>query len=98
MISDELFISTFYLAKNLVLSGVKSLIIHDKSPVVLSDFSAQYYLKTSHLGQARDAATVDSLADLNRSVGLSVYPHAEIANADVASFNVIINIVFMACF
>ena len=85
MLSDQ-----FNLAKNLVLSGVKGLTIHDKSPVILSDLSAQYYLKTTHLGHARDAASLESLSDLNRNVQISVFPKAEISNIDVALFNVLL--------
>ena len=40
-IYPSLFIPSFFLAKNIVLAGVKSVTIHDPSPVQLSDLSSQ---------------------------------------------------------
>lgn len=87
MSSDLLFL--LYIAKNLVLSGINSLTIHDKSAVDLSDLSAQYYLHESDIGQPTDLSSLESLCNLNRNVDVQVFPNDVLAPSDISSFNVL---------
>ncbi len=76
------------IAKNLVLSGVKSLTLHDKSLTTIRDLSAQYYLREDDIGGVVDGATLERLADLNRNVQVSVFPKKEVEIDDLSAFNV----------
>ena len=58
-------------AKNVILSGVKSVTLHDKSDIKLQDLSTQFYLTEADVGQNRAAACKDRLQELNISVLVS---------------------------
>jgi len=61
------------LAKNLILTGVKSVTLHDDEPTSLFDLSAQFYLSEKDIGQKRSAACVAKLAELNSYVQVSTH-------------------------
>ena len=61
------------IAKNVVLSGVKSVTLHDRAPVELSDLSAQFFLREGDIGQPRATVTVPRLAELNQYVPVKEY-------------------------
>ena len=64
------------IAKNVVLSGVKSVTLHDRAPVELADLSAQFFLREGDIGQPRAAVTVPRLAELNQYVPVKEYAGA----------------------
>jgi ubiquitin-activating enzyme E1 len=77
---------TFYLilAKNVVLAGVKSVSVHDPTPVQISDLSSQvissfflfkFFLRDSDIGHRRDESCLPRLAELNNYVKTAVEPN-----------------------
>lgn len=56
------------IAKNIILAGVRSLTLYDRTLVTISDLSSQYYLSQKDIGKPRDESCVQSLAELNRHV------------------------------
>jgi len=60
------------IAKNVILAGVKGVVLHDDQPVEIADLSAQFYFKESDVGTPRAAACVGQLSELNNYVDVSV--------------------------
>eukprot|EP01028_Stygiella_incarcerata_P013341 TRINITY_DN82183_c0_g1_i1.p1 TRINITY_DN82183_c0_g1~~TRINITY_DN82183_c0_g1_i1.p1 ORF type:complete len:1012 (+),score=302.70 TRINITY_DN82183_c0_g1_i1:106-3141(+) len=65
------------LAKNVVLSGVKSVTLLDNKPTEWGDLSSQFYLSEKDIGRARAEACVASLKELNQYVNVSVVESVE---------------------
>ncbi|TKS71314.1 Ubiquitin-like modifier-activating enzyme 1 [Collichthys lucidus] len=61
------------IAKNVILSGVKSVTIQDEGQTTWSDLSSQFFLKESHLGQNRARCSLQQLSDLNPRVQVSAH-------------------------
>ncbi|XP_076597924.1 ubiquitin-like modifier-activating enzyme 1 [Chaetodon auriga] len=61
------------IAKNVVLSGVKSVTVQDEGQTAWADLSSQFFLKTSHLGQNRATCSLQQLSDLNPRVRVSAH-------------------------
>jgi len=61
------------IAKNVILSGVKSVTVHDNQVCQLSDLSSQFYLTAQDVGLNRAEATVEKLRELNNYVQVSSY-------------------------
>ncbi|RVE73454.1 hypothetical protein OJAV_G00047140 [Oryzias javanicus] len=61
------------IAKNVILSGVKSVTVQDGNPAVWSDLSSQFYLRESHLGQNRATCSLQQLSSLNPHVRVSAH-------------------------
>ncbi|XP_042363183.1 ubiquitin-like modifier-activating enzyme 1 [Plectropomus leopardus] len=61
------------IAKNVILSGVKSVTVQDEGQTVWSDLSSQFFLKESHLGQNRATCSLQQLAALNPHVRVSAH-------------------------
>uniref|UniRef100_A0A8C3AR08 Ubiquitin-activating enzyme E1 n=1 Tax=Cyclopterus lumpus TaxID=8103 RepID=A0A8C3AR08_CYCLU len=59
------------IAKNVILSGVKSVTVQDEGQVVWTDLSSQFFLKESHLGQNRATCSLQQLSALNPGVRVS---------------------------
>lgn len=57
-----------FVAKNVILAGVKSVTIFDPSPVAIADLGTQYYLREADVGKPRGQVTVPRLAELNSYV------------------------------
>lgn len=55
-------------AKNVILSGVKSVTLHDQADVQLSDLSSQFFLTEADLGKKRAAACFQKACELNTYV------------------------------
>jgi len=53
------------IAKNLILTGVKVVTVHDDEPTTYLDLSAQFYLSEKDLNKPRAAACVEKLSQLN---------------------------------
>ncbi|XP_041802065.1 ubiquitin-like modifier-activating enzyme 1 [Chelmon rostratus] len=62
------------IAKNVILSGVKSVTIQDEGRTTWADLSSQFFLKESHLGQNRATCSLQQLSDLNPRVQVSAHP------------------------
>ncbi|CAF1276826.1 unnamed protein product [Adineta ricciae] len=56
------------IAKNIVLGGVKSVIVHDCGKVDYSDLSSQYYFNEDNIGQNRAEIALEKLSELNSYV------------------------------
>ncbi|KAM9409596.1 ubiquitin-like modifier-activating enzyme 1 [Pholidichthys leucotaenia] len=61
------------IAKNVILSGVKSVTVQDEGRTAWTDLSSQFYLKESHLGQNRAACSLKQLSALNPHVCVSAH-------------------------
>ena len=53
------------IAKNITLSGVKRLTLHDSKKVVLSELAGQFFLEDADVGKNRVAASLNKLQQLN---------------------------------
>ena len=60
------------IAKNIVLAGVKELVIHDTTSVTVSDLGTQFFLRESDLGKNRAEVTHPRLSELNPYVTVKV--------------------------
>ncbi|KAI7875123.1 ubiquitin-activating emzyme E1 [Lichtheimia hyalospora FSU 10163] len=60
------------IAKNVILAGVKSVTLYDKTPATISDLSAQFYVRQDEVGQARAQVSQPRLAELNQYVPVHV--------------------------
>jgi ubiquitin-activating enzyme E1 len=60
-------------AKNVILSGVKSVVLHDRTLTSISDLAAQYYLSEKDVGRNRAEASCAHLAELNSYVSVSSF-------------------------
>ncbi|CAF1335638.1 unnamed protein product [Rotaria sordida] len=56
------------IAKNIILGGARTVIIHDCDKVQYEDLSSQYYFTESHIGQNRAKVAVEKLSELNSYV------------------------------
>ena len=59
-------------AKNIVLAGVKELVVHDEELVTVSDFGTQFFLRESDIGKNRAEVSSPRLAELNPYVSVKV--------------------------
>ncbi len=70
------------IAKNLILTGVKSVTLHDMGDVRLKELASNYYANESDVGKQRVEVVKDKLASLNPYVNVNV-------NTDFMSENLI---------
>lgn len=61
------------IAKNVILSGVKSVTIQDEGLTAWSDLSSQFFLKQTDLGQNRAECSLPQLSALNPHVSVSAH-------------------------
>ena len=59
-------------AKNIVLAGVKELVVHDEELVTVSDIGTQFFLTESDVGKNRVEVSSPRLAELNPYVSVKV--------------------------
>mmetsp|Transcript_18112 Transcript_18112/g.27166 ORF Transcript_18112/g.27166 Transcript_18112/m.27166 type:complete len:1043 (-) Transcript_18112:182-3310(-) len=62
------------IAKNIILSGVKSVGIVDPEPVKISDLGSQFYLRAGDVGKPRAECSVPLLKELNKYVDVHHVP------------------------
>lgn len=60
-----------YLAKNIILAGVKSVTLHDENVVELWDLSSNFVFSEEDVGKNRALASVQKLQELNNAVAVS---------------------------
>jgi len=58
------------IAKNVILSGVKSVTLHDTDPVAMTDLGAQFFLREADVGTNRAVASFQRAAELNSYVSM----------------------------
>lgn len=58
------------IAKNIILSGVKSVGILDNEKVQIADLGSQFYLNESHVGKPRAECSMPQLVELNKYVNV----------------------------
>lgn len=80
------------IAKNIILSGVKSVTAHDyKSTLVtIDDLSSNYYLSESDVGKNRAHISINKLAELNSYVDVKSSNHDLSDENFLKNFNVIV--------
>ena len=57
-------------AKNIILAGVKRVVLHDVADVHISDLGANFYLSETDVGRNRAEACLDRLRELNTAVAV----------------------------
>lgn len=77
------------IAKNVILSGVKSVTLHDTKVATKHDLTTQYFLTSDEMGQNRAIASQPRLAELNSYV--HVYTNTEpLTEEFIKGFNVVV--------
>jgi len=61
------------IAKNLILTGVKSVTIHDDEPATYLDLSSQFFLSPSDIGKPRARCCLEKLRALNNYVQVNLH-------------------------
>jgi ubiquitin-activating enzyme E1 len=61
-----------FIAKDVILAGVRSVTLFDPEPAALADLSAQFFLSPANIGHRRDHSCRAELAELNEYVPVSV--------------------------
>eukprot|EP00743_Colponemidia_sp_Colp-15_P000554 GILK01000622.1.p1 GENE.GILK01000622.1~~GILK01000622.1.p1 ORF type:complete len:1037 (+),score=209.76 GILK01000622.1:77-3187(+) len=77
-------------AKNLILAGPKSVVLHDDNAVAWGDLSSNFYLRPEHVAKtSRAQASLHQLAELNPYVQVSLHSGA-IDEAFLKQFQVVV--------
>ncbi|DBB17709.1 TPA: NEDD8-activating protein uba3 [Trebouxia sp. C0006] len=76
-------------AKNVILAGVKAMVLHDTAETQLQDLSAQFYLTEADVGTNRAAACRDKLQELNTAVAVSS-SSAQLTEQYISQFQVVV--------
>lgn len=74
-------------AKNVILAGVKAVVLHDTEKVQLRDLGAQFYLTPDDVGSNRASACEAKLQELNSAVAVSS-SDAEVSDSFLGQFHV----------
>lgn len=77
------------IAKNVILSGVKSVTLHDQQICSIRDLSSQFYLSEASIGQNRAEASCGQLSELNHYVPTSAYTGV-LTEDFIAKFRVVV--------
>lgn len=75
-------------AKNVILAGVKAVVLHDTADCQLQDLSAQFYLTEKDVGSNRAVACQEKLQELNTAVSVSA-SSSELSEGFLTQFQVI---------
>jgi ubiquitin-activating enzyme E1 len=81
------------IAKNVILSGVKSVCLHDRQLVTQADLAAQFYLSEKDVGRNRAKVSCTPLAELNNYVSVSTYT-GELTPEFITQYQVLFVILF----
>jgi len=76
-------------AKNVILSGVKSVTLHDTKNVSYTDLSANFYLSEVDIGKNRAEACVHKMAELNQYVAVSTLK-TDLSDEVLMAFGVVV--------
>ncbi|KAI5082021.1 hypothetical protein GOP47_0001764 [Adiantum capillus-veneris] len=77
------------IAKNIILAGVKSVVLHDTGIVDLWDLGANFCLSEADVGKNRALACVSKLQELNTAVSVNVYT-SEITTEFLSGFQAVV--------
>jgi len=77
------------IAKNVTLSGVASVTIHDPQPVHMADLSSLYYATEADIGSNRAEVCFRKLVELNPYVKMNVY-NGELTEDSIKEFSVVV--------
>jgi ubiquitin-activating enzyme E1 len=77
------------IAKNIILSGVKSLTIYDDTLTTMFDLSSQFYLSENEIGQSRGRSTISKLIELNPYVHVGLL-EGELCVEQLLQFSVVV--------
>ena len=75
-------------AKNVVLAGVKSVVLHDTKSVKALDLGANFYFSEADIGKNRASACASKLQELNTAVLVTINT-SEITEELLSRFQVI---------
>lgn len=76
-------------AKNVILAGLKSVTLHDATPVEIRHLGSQFYLSEADVGKPRAEACRDSLQELNTAVSVS-HSSEDLSEAFLGRFDVVV--------
>lgn len=77
------------IAKNVILSGVKSVTVQDENVAKWMDLSSQFFLRETHLGQNRALSSLSQLSALNPHVPVSAHT-GPLDNTLLLNFQVVV--------
>ena len=83
------------IAKNIVLAGVKELVIYDTTLVTIGDIGTQFFLRESDIGKKRADTTCPRLAELNPYVTVKVL--SSDLSPDLAQLEGFTCVIFVNC-
>ena len=86
LICDDEFVILF-IAKNIILAGVKSVTLHDENVVELWDLSSNFVFTEEDVGKNRALASVHKLQELNNAVAVSALT-GELTKEQLSGFQV----------
>lgn len=77
------------IAKNIILSGIKSLTLFDKQICNINDMGSNYFITQKDFGKRRDIVCIKQLSELNENVELSVFDGENLLE-NLEVFNIVI--------
>lgn len=78
------------IAKNVVLAGVKKLVVHDDRPAKIADLGSQFYLTPEDVGKPRSEPSAQRLAELNEYVRVEAHSGEIKDNDFIKQFTVVV--------
>ncbi|KAF6780064.1 hypothetical protein AHF37_00432 [Paragonimus kellicotti] len=78
------------IAKNIILAGVRSVTLHDPSPVSLRDLSSHFFAGVDDVGHGKAEISKHKLAELNTHVSVHILNKPKLAADDLKKFTVVI--------
>lgn len=77
------------IAKNVILAGLKSVTLHDSTPVEIRHLGSQFYLSDADLGKPKAEACRESLQELNTSVSV-MHATDELTETFLSGFDIVV--------
>ena len=77
------------IAKNIILSGIKSLTLFDKQICNINDMGSNYFISQKDFGKRRDIVCIKQLSELNEYVELSIFDGKNLIE-NLERFNIVI--------
>uniref|UniRef100_A0A7S3UZM0 E1 ubiquitin-activating enzyme n=1 Tax=Aplanochytrium stocchinoi TaxID=215587 RepID=A0A7S3UZM0_9STRA len=78
------------IAKNVILAGLKHVVLHDDTPTHISDLGSQFYLMEQDVGKPRAEACLNKLKELNEYVDVTHKAGSILDQAFITSFDVVV--------
>lgn len=77
------------IAKNVILGGIKNIVLHDTQNCSFNDLSSNFYLNESSLNKNRIECSINMFSQLNNNVNVSLYTE-ELSEEYIKKFSVVI--------